>query len=190
MGLCLSTGGESSISENNFIENSANVGGALYLKSFGSDEISENEFLRNSSTDMGGAIFLDSSSLIIDSGNFIENFSSHGGAVSVQNSDSISFQGIKGIGNEANASASGNGGFLYQGFNSMSAKFVNCILSGNRANQYGEWFDQVISLSFTNCTIVGNESLDAGGVVILFEGDSLNLENSILWNNHSNGGMK
>ena len=60
-------------------------------------------------------------------------------------------------------------GFLYQGFNCISAKFVNCILV-TELTVTGEWFEQVLSLHNCDCR---NESLDAGGVVILFEGDSL-----------------
>ena len=116
---------------------------------------------------------------------FYRNFSSHGGAVSVQNSDSISFQGIKGIGNEANASATGMADFYIKGLIALVQNLLIVFCPVTELTVTGEWFEQVLSFTFTNCTIVGNESLDAGGVVILFEGDSLNLENSILWNNHS-----
>ena len=41
---------------------------------------------------------------------------------------------------------------------------------------------------FVNCSIVGNESGDLGGIVILFAGDSLAMDNSIIWGNTATSG--
>ena len=179
-------GGACSMAGNRFVENSAtNVGGAVYLSNFATSKITENDFHENNSTQFGGALFLTNGSLEIEGGTFYRNSSNYGGAVSVQYSDLITFDGVKGLGNEANGTSDANGGFLYQGVDSLEADLINCVLSGNRAKNYGGVVRPSGNLTFTNCTIVGNISESWGGVVILFDGDVLTLENSILWQNQA-----
>jgi hypothetical protein len=183
--IFIDSGGACSMSGNLFVENSANVGGAVYLSNLVTSKITENDFHENNSTQFGGALFLTNGSLEIEGGTFYRNFSNYGGAVSVQYSSLITFDGVKGLGNEANGTSSANGGFLYQGVDSLGADFINCVLSGNRAKNYGGVVRPSGNLTFTNCTIVGNISESWGGVVLLFEGDVLTLENSILWQNQA-----
>ena len=173
------------MSGNLFVENSANVGGAVYLSNLATTKIIENDFHENNSTQSGGALFLTDGSLEIEGGTFYRNSSKYGGAVSVQNSSLITFDGVKGLGNEANVTTSGMGGFLYQSSDSLRADFINCVLSGNRAKNYGGVVRPSGNLTFTNCTVVGNISETWGGVVILFDGDVLTMENSILWQNQA-----
>ena len=183
--IYINSGGVCSMSGNRFVKNSANDGGAVYLSKFATSKITENDFIENNSNQFGGALFLNDGSLEIEGGTFYRNSSNFGGAVSVHNSSLITFDGVKGLGNEANKTTSGMGGFLYQNSDSLRADFINCVLSGNRAKDYGGVVKQSGNLTFTNCTVVGNISETLGGVVILFDGDVLTLENSILWQNQA-----
>ena len=122
---------------NRFVENSANVGGALYLSNFATSKITGNDFHENNSTQFGGALFLTDGSLEIEGGTFFRNSSTYGGAVAVQYSSMITFDAVRGLGNEANGTSSASGGFLYLGVESLGADLINCALSGNRAKGYG-----------------------------------------------------
>ncbi|MEC7393820.1 MAG: Ig-like domain-containing protein [Verrucomicrobiota bacterium] len=183
--LFIDSGGACAMTGNRFVENSANVGGALYLSNFATSKITGNDFHENNSTQFGGALFLTDGSLEIEGGTFYRNSSTYGGAVAVQYSSMIAFDGVRGLGNEANGTSSASGGFLYLGVESLGADLINCALSGNRAKGYGGVVRPSGNLTITNCTIVGNVSESWGGVVILFEGDVLTLENSILWQNQA-----
>tara|TARA_A100001015_G_scaffold274879_1_gene331634 strand:- start:305 stop:6523 length:6219 start_codon:yes stop_codon:yes gene_type:complete len=173
------------MSGNRFLENSARSGGALYLNDFTTFKISGNEFHENNSSEYGGAVFVTDGLLDVEGGTFYKNSSIYGGAVFVQNSNLITFDGVVGLGNEANGSSLADGGFLNQGSGSLGADFINCVFSGNRARNYGGVVLTRGNLTFTNCTLVGNESDSWGGVVVLFTGDILSLENSILWQNQA-----
>ena len=131
----------------------------------------------------GEQFFLDSSSLIIDSG-ILSRISLRMGGPEFKILIVYLFGELKESWNEMPVLLE-MADFYIKGLIALVQNLLIVFLSGNRANRYGGVVRASAKLTFTNCTIVGNESLDAGGVVILFEGDSLNLENSILWNNHS-----
>ena len=60
--------------------------------------------------------------------------------------------------------------------------FVNCAFSGNKANNYSGVLKGEGSTRFVNCSLTGN-SANYGGITILFSGESVAFENSILWGN-------
>ena len=66
------------------------------------------------------------SSFSVTGGLFVGNWSYLGGAVATYGTIDISLHGVKALGNEANASTGGKGGF-YMGTGASTSKFVNCI---------------------------------------------------------------
>lgn len=81
------------------------------------------------------------------------------------------------LGNEAES-----GGALMLANNANHLSLVNCVFSGNKAVNHGGVLKGDGSTRFVNCSLAGN-SADYGGVTILFPGDSVSFENSILWGN-------
>ena len=72
-------------------------------------------------------------SLEIDGGVFLGNHANYGGGVATQGSVSSSFSNLRILGNEANATASAQGGFAYFNTGSTGSTFVNCVISGNKS---------------------------------------------------------
>ena len=92
------------------------------------------------------------------------------------------------LGNESNSSSSSSGGFAYFNTGSTGSTFVNCVLSGNKSLGRNGVYRPTGATRFVNCSIVGNQSGTEGGIVILFAGDSLALDNSIMWGNTATSG--
>lgn len=171
------------LTDNSFTENIAASGGALYLYNSDNSTLEGNDFIRNSATQFGGAIFNDQSTLVVRGGVFLNNFGTYGGAFASQYSDQVSFENIKAFGNESNSSSGSSGGFLYGGVESYKVLFTNCILSGNKSSGRNGLFRPSETTRFVNCTLYGNSAQSEGGLAILFSGNSVELENCILWNN-------
>ena len=67
-------------------------------------------------------------------------------------------------------------------------KFVNCLISNNQANGRNGVFKPEGITRFVNCTISRNSAGTYGGISILFAGESVEFENSILWENSGPSG--
>ncbi|MDB3959072.1 SUMF1/EgtB/PvdO family nonheme iron enzyme, partial [Opitutales bacterium] len=169
-----------------FTRNSSplNSAGAIYVDSSSSPTFSGNEFHYNSSGQFGGAI-LTESSIIFVGGIFLGNYANYGGGFANQGSINVSFEKVMILGNEANTSSSSNGGFAYFGGSGANTLFVNCMISGNKSTYRNGVFRGNGSNRFVNCSIVGNQSGNEGGVALLQSGDSVAIENSIIWDNTS-----
>ena len=169
-----------------FTRNSSplNSAGAIYVDSSSSPTFSGNEFHYNSSGQFGGAI-LTESSIIFVGGIFLGNYANYGGGFANQGSINVSFEKVMILGNEANTSSSSNGGFAYFGGSGANTLFVNCMISGNKSTYRNGVFRGNGSNRFVNCSIVGNQSANEGGVALLQSGDSVAIENSIIWDNTS-----
>ena len=163
---------------------SQNSAGAIYIDSSSNPTFSNNDFHYNSSGEFGGAIVTESS-FTFSGGSFLGNSANYGGGISSSASVDLSFEGVLILGNESNASNSSSGGFAYFGFRETTSLFVNCLISGNKSTNRNGVFRPAGSNRFVNCSIVGNESADDGGITLLFSGDSVELDNSIVWNNTS-----
>ena len=103
----------------------------------------------------------------------------------------MSIRNVRAHGNEANATATGSGGFIYLGTGTTGSIFVNSVFSGNKANGRGGVLGANGTSRFVNCTLVGNHAGDLGGISILFSAnnDRVEFDNSIVWGNSSaNGG--
>ena len=132
----------------------------------------------------GGALyFYQNSGVQINDSLFHGNYATTGGAFCSWGASDLTFSGCKFIANEANASSASQGGVALLSSGADQTKFVNCLISGNKANDRNGVFKPDGSTRFVNCTLVGNQSGAEGGITILFDGDSVAFENSILWRN-------
>ena len=164
-----------------------NSGGAIYADGSSSPTFTNNEFRFNHSFQFGGAIFAESN-LNFSGGLFLGNYANYGGGVATQGSVSCSFSNIRILGNESNSSSSSSGGFAYFNTGSTGSTFVNCVISGNKSLGRNGVYRPTGATRFVNCSIVGNQSGDLGGIVILFAGDSIAMDNSIMWGNTATSG--
>ncbi|MFP6854854.1 MAG: hypothetical protein VB980_03660, partial [Opitutales bacterium] len=164
-----------------------NSGGAIYADASSSPSFTNNEFRFNHSVQLGGAIFAECN-LNLAGGLFLGNYADSGGGVATQGSVSCSFSNIRILGNESNSSGSSSGGFAYFNTGSTGSTFVNCAISGNKSLGRNGVYKPTGATRFVNCSIVGNVSGDLGGIAILFAGDSIAMDNSIIWGNAATSG--
>ena len=179
-----------SISDSSFLRNHslANSGGAIYIDSSSNPSFSKNEFHLNSAVQFGGAIFVNGSDLNLNGELMLGNYATYGGAIATQGTVALSVQNVRAYGNEANSSGAASAGFVYLNSGVTSSLFVNCAISGNKSTgRYGV-YRPTGSTRFVNCTLVGNQAGSDGGVTLMFAGDSIALENSIVWNNSAGTG--
>ena len=178
------------ISDSIFIRNrsQANSAGALYIDSASAPTFSRNEFQYNSAAQFGGAIFVDSQNLNMNGDLFLGNFANFGGGVATQGGVSISMSNVRVIGNEANSSSSSTAGFMYLNSGVTGSTFVNCVFSGNKSlGRYGVYRPSGLS-RFVNCSFSGNQAVTEGGITLMFSGDSIQLDNCIVWGNSGGTG--
>ena len=171
-------------------KNKVNSGGAIYIDEHSSPVLSQNNFINNSSSSWGGAIYAQSPNFSITGGFFMGNWSYLGGGIATYGTTDISLNGVKALGNEANASSGGNGGFFYMGTEASSSKFVNCIFAGNKSNNRHGVIAIKGASNFVNSTFYGNQASSGGGISLLFTGDSIILQNCILWDNSDPNGYE
>ena len=171
-------------------KNSVNSGGAIYIDENSAPNLSQNNFINNSASSWGGAIYAQNPSFSVTGGLFVGNWSYLGGAVATYGTTDISLYGVKALGNEANASTGGKGGFFYMGTGASTSKFVNCIFSGNKSNNRHGVAAIKGTSKFVNSTFYGNQASGGGGISLLFSGDSITLQNCILWNNSDPNGYE
>ncbi|MFL2912925.1 MAG: Ig-like domain-containing protein [Opitutales bacterium] len=172
-----------------FLTNSSisQYGGAIYMSSGSTPDIYNCSFIQNKAVGTGGyggaLYFFQSSSVVINKCLFSENSAYSGGAFTAWDSSDLNFTNCRFKGNEANASSESNGGVCRLGGTSNRTFFINCLLANNHANQYGGVITAEGTTRFLNCTLSGNSADSYGGVSILFNGNRLEFENSILWAN-------
>ena len=135
-----------------------------------------------------GPIYSKTPVLTITGGLFLSNYANLGGGVATSGTSVSKFNNVKILGNEANASSLSRGGFLYLGDGAEDSEFVNCIIVGNKSAYRHGVYSPNGETRFLHCSILGNHAEQEGGVVLLFGGDSVVLENSIMWNNNASDG--
>ena len=177
-----------------FLTNStiSQYGGAIYMSSGSTPAIDNCSFIQNKAMGTGGyggaLYFFQNSSVVINKCLFLENSAYSGGAFTAWDSSDLNFTNCRFIGNEANASSTSNGGVCLLGGTTNRTLFINCLLANNQANQYGGVISVAGTTRFLNCTLSGNSAGTYGGVSILFDGNALVFENSILWANTAESG--
>jgi predicted outer membrane repeat protein len=166
-----------------FNQSTKNSGGAIFIDEYSAPVLSNNDFLYNNASSWGGAVYSRGSQLILNGGLFLGNWAGYGGGIATNGVPGIQFENIRIFGNEANMSNSAQGGFLYLGNGSTHSKFSNCVIANNKSSYRNGVLATSGEVSFINCTLFGNEAVESGAVSLLFSGDSLIFENSILWAN-------
>ena len=169
-------------------QNTQNSGGAISIDEASVPTLENNEFYQNSSASRGGAIYSKTPVLTITGGLFRSNYANLGGGVATSGTSVSKFNNVKILGNEANASNLSRGGFLYLGDGAEDSEFVNCIIVGNKSAYRHGVYSPNGETRFLHCSILGNHAEQEGGVALLFGGDSVVLENSIMWNNNASDG--
>jgi len=138
-------------------------------------------FIGNTAFYNGGAVFNDNSDPLIVDCVFTENTASFGGAMD----NRMSSPTVVNAKFEANTSTVSGGAVSNFG---GSPSFVNAVFTGNISGQVG---GAVLSNSsedvYTNCSIVGNQAGQSGGGIGTYR-SSLNVLNTILWDNRSGTG--
>ena len=64
-----------------------------------------------------------------------------------------------------------------------SSTFVNCVFSGNKSLGRNGVIRPKGQSRFVNCSLTGNEAGTLGGITILFNPDSISLDNCVIWGN-------
>ncbi|MFK8013253.1 MAG: beta strand repeat-containing protein, partial [Marinicellaceae bacterium] len=138
---------------------------------------------------------------VVDS-DFINNYARNGGAILIRggNYENVLFQGntVYGSGGAISKNASpltiinsqfianqafGNGGAISS---ANGVTLENVLFSGNKSNSSGGAINQNGSNSdLTNVTMTGNLAVGSGGAINI-NNATLNVRNSIIWNNHDN----
>ena len=163
-----------------------NSGGAISIDSSSLPVLSGNEFRYNSAESYGGAIYVSGGQNLQATNNlFLGNYSNSGGAVSAWGTTGMTFTNCRFIGNEANGSSGSSGGMAMLANGTTSTSFVNCVISGNKANYRSGVLQADGTTRFVNCTLYGNVA-EEGGVTLLFSGETMEFENSIIWGNSAN----
>ncbi len=191
-----------------FVANSANQGGAIYIRK-GSIAITQCQFTNNIGSSGGAVHGTSGSTCVLDrcdfSGNSVTGIGSGGGAIfNYQSSLTVSHctflnnrSGWDGgaVDNAADSTASfsecsfeGNTAIYSGGAvdnSSNVADFDDCIFEKNSASDYGgAVFGHSSSLTFRNCSLVSS-SAPSGGAVAAFGASQLTMENTRLRGNQA-----
>ena len=166
----------------------SNSAGALYIDASSSPSLTNNHFSHNSASSWGGAIFAKNANFSVQGGSFVGNWANLGGGIATDGTVGSTFNGVRILGNEANA-ASAEGGFAYFNTGSTGSTFVNCVIVGNKSTGRHGVYKPKGTTRFVNCSIVGNQSGEYGGVTLLFNADEVvSVSNSIIWGNSAISG--
>lgn len=166
--------------EENMAYDNDGEGGALYIDS-DSSIVSNSSFNRNMALN-GGALYSYEKGLLVSNCSFRYNKAfNEGGAISGYYESRI-------ISTELIANEAYYGGALYTYDN---AQMINCLIAHNKAEAGGGIYaDSDYTIVVTNCTIANNESMDDEGGGVYNDGSSMDIYNSILWNNKGTSSVK
>jgi predicted outer membrane repeat protein len=188
-GAVYSSDSNLTINDSSFHQNYAtsSSGGAISVDETSDISLLDNIFKMNSAS-FGGAVSAKCPNLRITGGSFVGNWANTGGGIYTQEAVASYLENIIALGNEANATASAKGGFAFFNTGSLGSKFINCVIVGNKSSYRYGVFRPTGATHFINCAIVNNEATSEGGVTLLFDGDSVALENTIMWGNTAGSG--
>lgn len=138
----------------------------------------------------GGAIHRQALSVLtVDRCTFVKNTSTgNGGAVSLT---SAAVATISNCAFFSNTSGGSGGGALLCSGSGSNSTVVNCLFSGNKANNAGLGGGVMVSsgsAQLLNCTMAGNAAgaVNLGGALAKLNGASCSVKNCILWSNVGN----
>ena len=84
----------------------SNSAGAIYIDESSSPSLTNNHFSHNSASSWGGAIFAKNANFSVQGGSFVGNWANLGGGIATDGTVGSTFNGVRILGNEANATAS------------------------------------------------------------------------------------
>jgi hypothetical protein len=127
---------------------------------------------------VGSAILIIGGKVQFSNCTITSNTSSGGGAINVGTNAAPTF---------TNCSFTGNQSFANSGaieVVSSSIFLINCSFLGNLASsQGGALGGWNATIEITNCTFSGNRAGSSGGAFFLFQANTLQVTNSVIWNN-------
>lgn len=146
-----------------FDSNTAVGGGAIHKNGLSQPTIDRCTFIKNSTTGNGGAVSL----------------------------TSASFASVSNCAFHSNSAAGTGGGALHMSGSGSNSTIVNCLFSGNKANNAGLGGGVLITTGSTqllNCTFAGNAAgaINLGGALAKLNGATCSVKNCILWGNVGN----
>ncbi len=155
--------GEGTVTNCNFVNNTASVdGGAVYFV-YSEGTVTECNFTNNTASRFGGAVDFDTgytAPFTVTNCNFVNNNASAGGAIYFIFSSKGTFENC----NFTNNTASENGGAVY--FYSSTGTVTNCNFVNNTASENGGAVYFVSSTgTVTNCNFVNNTASENGGAL-------------------------
>lgn len=166
----------------------AGYGGAIYVYSDASLRVEDCTFSGNSAGQYGGAIFADGGLEIINSTFESNNALEQGGAIWVSSSTAATITGSTFVTNSVfSVSTDGYGGAIYVD-SSTTIAITNSTFSQNSAkSQGGAVYSAFATASVVNATFYGNTTTQSDGGALYNNNGDLDLANTILVDNLSNG---
>ncbi|WP_458456535.1 right-handed parallel beta-helix repeat-containing protein, partial [Methanobrevibacter sp.] len=188
------------ISESNFTGNSADAGGAVYVKNDGfyieGSNFNENTadnggavycegsngdlydcVFNNNSAINGGAVYLKGEGNYIDTSQFTDNRADQGGAVFVEGSENSIYESA------FNNNSAVDGGAVYFSYSADSPFiYYDSTFTNNTADYGGAIFSEANNLKI-NYAVFDNNSATKGGAIYLDQGDDPIIVSSEFYNN-------
>jgi hypothetical protein len=174
------------VSDCTFTSNTAGAcGGAVWSNTGSHASIVDCEFTANTAGYAGGGVAaVDLSDVQLNACTFFANQSLFGGAVFVGSQSAPALENCWFLAN----TASGNGGAV--DINNSAPELRNCLIGGNHVTGGGSGGGIILGnnsdVTIYNSTIVANHAPTGGGVRA--NGATLNVHNTILWNNSDDTG--
>ncbi len=161
-------------------------GGAGIYAVFGSDLFVENTlFQENMCGNAGAAIMFSGSNIEIAGCRIVMNESGRsGGGISISGSSGRLYSNVI----SDNTTGSSGGGISI--YHTETINIDACIITGNSAENGGGIRVLGSDVSVNNCTISGNSALDQGGGFLNNTDATVNLINSIVWENTASSGSE
>lgn len=153
-------------------------GGGIYC--FSASPTIENCVIKNNSGGYGGGFYCNESSAVITNCSFIGNTAQSGAGLYFRES-SVTLINCQIRKNSATV----YGGGIHSSYTETPTSVVNCLIADNSAQDgggvYAGGFEGLCTI--TNSTITGNSAQNHGGAILCEGWLSLDISNSILWNN-------
>ncbi len=176
---------EMSITQTNFMENTASRGGGIYCDPTGVLTVTTSSIVNNSSINDGGGIYNFGGATTLTRVTISDNFSANFGGGGVANTGSLNVADST-ISNNS-TTGYGGGGIVNGGLSAMLT-IINSTIANNAATTPGSDGGGILNAgtaTVNNSTISGNTAGQNGGGI--YTNSDLHLENSILANSTSGG---
>jgi hypothetical protein len=159
-------------------------GGAVYCNA-STVTITDCTFEGNSAVRNAGALRTVASTMTVTRCDFVANTAGlNGGAIDMAGNAVGTYRDCRFI---ANGAENVGGAAQIATASSATITWINCVLQDNVAGANGGAFHVGGRTDIFNCTFEGNTASGNGGALLNFGGLTLNIRNSVVWNNAPNG---